>query len=159
MRIDRKSNNKQMGIALIINLIALVIVVLLFFVANRKLDRGIQEKLEFTSSLQVAIRVASDTIERLECELKEEKSISERQAKDGVQLTDQVFELKETLREKDKEIKYYRNISDSQSRQICDLLRVVRDLKEAAKSVPDTNHLSDDAIESCGTDSHEAITI
>lgn len=145
-----------MGIALVINLIALVVVVLLFFVANRKLDRGIQEKLDFTSSLQVAIRVASDTIERLEDELKKGKSISERQAKDGVELIDQVFELKEKLREKDKEIKYYRNISDSQSRQICDLLQEVRDLKAADKSVPDTNHLRDDAIESCDTDSHEA---
>ena len=155
MKIDQKSNNKQMAIALVINLIALVVVVLLFFVANRKLDRGIQEKLEFTSSLQVAIRVASDTIERLECELKEEKSISERQAKDGVQLIDEVFELKEKLREKDKEIKSYRKISDSQSRQICDLLREVRDLKAASRSAPETNHLSDDSIESCDTDSYE----
>lgn len=144
-----------MAIALVINLIALVVVVLLFFVANRKLDRGIQEKLEFTSSLQVAIRVASDTIERLECELKEEKSISERQAKDGVQLIDEVFDLKEKLMEKDKEIKSYRKISDSQSRQICDLLREVRDLKAADKSAPETNHLSDDSIEICDTDSYE----
>lgn len=138
-----------MAIALIINLIALVVVVLLFFVANRKLDRGIQEKLEFTSSLQVAIRVASDTIERLECELKKEKSRSDYLSKDNVELTGKVFDLKEGLKEKDEEINSKRDIIDSQNHQICVLLREIVDLKEAAKSVPDTNHLRDDAIESC----------
>lgn len=121
-----------MVISLIINLIALVVLVLLFVLANIKLDSERKKTASVVSALQAAIRSASYAIEEQEEELKKARSYAASQLEEKGELKEGNEELKEQLKEKDERIVLQGATIELQHKTIMTLLKERRDARAGA---------------------------
>ena len=116
-----------MVISLIINLIALVVVFLLFVLANIKIYSERKKTAVVVLGLQEAIRAASDAIEKMEEALKKTRSYAASQLEEKLELSEKNEELSEELKEKDKRIVTQGAIISLQHKTIMTLLKERRD--------------------------------
>ena len=116
-----------MVISLIINLIALVVVFLLFVLANIKIYSERKKTAVVVLGLQEAIRAASDAIEKMEEALKKTRSYAASQLEEKLELSEKNEELSEELKEKDKRIVIQGAIISLQHKTIMILLKERRD--------------------------------
>lgn len=112
---------------LVINTIALIVVVILAVVANRKLSSERKKTAVVVFGLQEAIRAASDAIEKLEEELKQARSYAASQLEEKLELSEKNEELSEELKEKDKRIALQSVTISLQHEAIMTLLKERRD--------------------------------
>ena len=89
---------------LVINTIALVVVVILALVVNRKLSSERKKTAVVVFGLQESIRVASDAIKKQEEELKQARSYASSLLEDKLELLEKNEELLEELKIKDGKI-------------------------------------------------------
>lgn len=121
-----------MVISLIINLIALVVVGLLFVLANIRLSSESKKTAVVAFGLQEAIRAASDAIEKQEEELKKARSYAASQLEEKLELSEKNEELTEELKEKDKRIVTQGAIISLQHKTIMTLLKERRAARAGA---------------------------
>lgn len=112
---------------LAINTIALIVVVILAVVANRKLSSERKKTASVVSALQASIRAASYAIESQEEALKKARSYAASQLEEKLELKEENEELTEKLKEKDKRIVNQGAIISLQHKTIMTLLKERRD--------------------------------
>ena len=108
-------------------MIALVVVVLMFVLANIKLDSERKKTASVVSALQAAIRSASYAIEEQEEKLKKARSYAASQLEEKLELSEKNEELTEELKEKDERIVLQGATIELQHKTIMTLLKERRD--------------------------------
>lgn len=111
---------------LVINTIALVVVVILALVANRKLSSERKKTAVVVFGLQETIRAASDAIEKLEEELKQARSYASSLLEDKLELSEKNDELLEELKIKDGKIALQSVVLEMQHESIMNLLKEMK---------------------------------
>lgn len=112
---------------LVINTIALIVVVILAVVANRKLSSERKKTASVVSALQASIRAASYAIERQEEALKKASSYDSSLLEDKLELSEKNEELSEELKKKDERLVLQCATIELQHKAIMTLLKERRD--------------------------------
>lgn len=121
---------------LVINTIALVVVVILALVANRKLSSERKKTAVVVFGLQETIRAASDAIEKLEEELKQARSYASSQLEEKLELSEKNEELLEELKIKDGKIALQSVILEMQHKSIMNLLKEMKQRRPDGADAP-----------------------
>ena len=125
-----------MVISLIINLIALVVVFLLFVLANIKIYSERKKTAVVVFGLQETIRAASDAIEKQEEELRQARSYASSLLEDKLELSEKNEELLEELKIKDGKIALQSVILEMQHKSIMNLLKEMEQRRDDSEAAP-----------------------